>query len=261
MIWILDWLKERRISDRRSFPVSLESKNHGLHYHAVVRYRWRLNPHCLAPRPLAPDALARNLLREELTNVASKYRLLDRAAAADAMNCMLNQELWDHERRLRVEGRVRIRVPKPAREAALRRAEEEEALRSAHARETVELELLLDRLADPVLGPVWWVSRYADLQFATGDPKQKVNSVLDAFQRLQETLQSARTDQTSDEKLLVRRKIEEVFSVIEDKETLSLALQFMNHTLEHLGIHGMDGGAAGFNGSGRGLKQGRRAES
>lgn len=260
MIWILDWLKERRTSDRRSFPASLESKDHGLHYHAVVRYRWRLNSDPLAPRPLAPDALARHLLREELASVASKYRLLDRAAAADAMNSTLSHELWDHERRLRVEGRVRIRVPKSTREAALRRAEEEEALRSAHARETVELELLLDRLADPVLGPVWWVSRYADLQFATGDPKQKVDSVLDAFKQLHETLHAARVDQTSDEKLLVRRKIEEVFSVIEDKETLSLALQVMNRTMDYLGIHGMGSSAAGFNGSGHDLEQRRRAE-
>ncbi|MFC8871161.1 hypothetical protein ACFUAC_26485 [Streptomyces sp. NPDC057148] len=260
MIRILDWLKERRITDRRSFCASLESKDHGLRYHAIIRYRWWLNLESPAPRPLAPDALARHLLREELTGVASTYRLLDRAAAADAMNSALSQELWDHERRIRVEGRVRIRVPKPTREAATRRANEEEALRSAHARETVELELLLDRLADPVLGPVWWVSRYADLQFATGDPKQKVNSVLSAFEQLQETLHAARVNQISDEKLLVRQKIEEVFSVIDDKATLSLALQVMNRTMEHLGVHGMGGGAAGFNGSGRNLTQGPRAE-
>ncbi|GAA2230319.1 hypothetical protein GCM10010360_62260 [Streptomyces nogalater] len=193
--------------------------------------------------------------------MASTYRLLDRAAAADAMNSALSQELGDHGQRIRVEGRVRIRVPKPMREAAMRRAEEEEALRSAHARETVELELLLDRLTDPVLGPVWWVSRYADLQFATGDPKQKVDSVLGAFRQLQETLHAARIDQTSDEKLLVRRKIEEVFSVIEDKETLSLALQVMNRTLDHLGISRAAGGKPGLNGSGRDMVPGPSTES
>ncbi|ANZ17795.1 hypothetical protein SNOUR_22610 [Streptomyces noursei ATCC 11455] len=256
MILILDWLKERRISDRRSFSASLESKDRGLHYRAVIRYRWWLNPDSPAPRPLAPDEMARYLLREELTRVARTYRLLDRAAAADAMNSVLGQELSDHEQRLWVVGHVRIRVPKPTREAALRRAAEEEVLRSAHARETVELDLLLDRLTDPVLGPVWWVSRYADLQFATGDPKQKVVSVLGAFKELQKTLHAARIDQTSNEKLLVRRKIEEVFNVIEDKESLSLALQVMNRTLDHLGMHRPEVGQVGESGSVRNTQAG-----
>ncbi|MGW1074245.1 hypothetical protein [Streptomyces sp. NPDC002537] len=238
MIRIRDWLKERRIADRRSFSASLESKDHGLHYRAIIRYRWRLNLDSPAPRPLSPDALARHLLREELESVARTYPLLQPAAAEDAMNSVLSQELWDHEKRLRVEGRVRIRVSKPTRGAALQRTKGEMALRSAHARETVELDLLLERLTDPALGPVWWVSRYADLQFAAGDPKEKVKSVLCAFKQLQETLHTAKIDQTANEKLLVRRKIEEVFSVVEDEESLSLALQVMNRTLDHLGVNG-----------------------
>ncbi len=245
MIRILDWLKERRISDRRSFSASLESKDRGLHYRAVIRYRWWLNHDSPAPRPLAPDGMARYLLREELMRAARAYRVLDRAAAEDAMNSKLGQEISDHEQRLWVVGHVRIRVPKPTRETALRRAAEEEALRSAHARETVELDLLLDRLTDPALGPVWWVRRYADLQFATGDPETKVKSVLKAFKELQETLHVARIDQTSDEKLLVRRKIEEVFSIIEDEESLSLALQVMNRTLDHLGMNRPEVGEVG----------------
>ncbi|MCU7705101.1 hypothetical protein ACGILS_02380 [Streptomyces albidoflavus] len=238
MIRILDWLKERRISDRRSFSAYLESKDYGLRHRVMIRYRWRINLESPAPGPLAPDALARNLLREELGSVARTYPLLQSAAAEDAMNSVLNHELWDHEKRIRVEGRVRIRVSKPIRKEALQRIEGEMALRSAHARETVELSLLLDRLTDPALGPVWWVSRYADLQFAAGDPKEKVKSVLCAFKQLQETLHAAKIDQTADEKLLVRQKIEEVFSVVEDEESLSLALQVMNRTLDHLGVNG-----------------------
>ncbi|XUZ24608.1 hypothetical protein ACQVDT_06385 [Streptomyces sp. RMIT01] len=238
MIRIFNWLKERRIADRRSFSTFLESKDRGLHYRAVIRYRWRLNLESSAPRPLAPDALARYILREELEGVACAYPLLQPAAAEDAMNSVLSQVLWDNEKRLWVEGRVKIRVSKPVREVALNRAEGEMTLRSAHARETVELDLLLERLMDPALGPVWWVRRYADLQFAAGDPKEKVASVLSAFKQLQETLHTANIDQTAEEKLLVRRKIDEVFSVIEDEESLSLALQVMNRTLDHLGING-----------------------
>ncbi|QRV35994.1 hypothetical protein I6J42_19500 [Streptomyces californicus] len=231
-----------------------------MYFHATVHYRWRINAESSAPRPLAPDDLARHLLTAELEGVAGKYRLLHRDAARDAMNAELCQELWDAEQRIGVEASVHLRITKEDKQLAQQRAEEEAVLRSAHARQTVELELLLDRLTDQILGPVWWVSRYAELQFATGDPEKKVESFLRAFAVLQKTLHAASIDQISDEKLLVRRKIEEVFSVIEDKESLDLALQVMNRTLEHLGIHEVGDGTAGFNGSGYNFTQGTRAE-
>lgn len=230
--------KERRASDRRSFSASLESKDQGLCYRAVIRYRWSLNHDSSAPPPLLPDALARNILREELAGVAVRYRLLDCSAAQDAMNSLLSRELCDDEERIRTEAHVRLRLPKPTRRAALQRHEEEAALHSAHARESVRLDLLLDRLTDPALGPVWWLDRYADLQFAAGDPKAKVESMLDAFTQLQKALIIAKTDRIADERLLARRKIEEIFTVIEDGESLSLALQVMNRTLDHLGVRG-----------------------
>ncbi|MCC3774738.1 hypothetical protein [Streptomyces sp. UNOB3_S3] len=149
----------------------------------------------------------------------------------------------------------------PTRRIALQRAEEETALRSAYARESVKLELLLDRLTDTALGPVWWVNRYADLQFAAGDPEAKVQSVLGAFAELQKTLHTAKIDQTTDEKLLVRRKIEEVFSVIEDDESLSLALQVMNRTLDYLGVRSTGAGPTAVNGKESNPAPGWQSES
>ncbi|MFH8291244.1 hypothetical protein [Streptomyces sp. NPDC018059] len=248
---IFGWLKEWRKSGRRSFSVPLESRDRGLYYRALVRYEWRLNPDSTMPCPRDPGALVRDLLREELADVARNHRLLHSAIAEDAMNAVLCQTLWDDERRVQVEGSVRIRVAKQAKEAALCRAEEETALRTAYARETVELDLLLDRLSDPVLGPVWWVSRYADLQFAVGDPEKKVKSVLGAFGELQKNLYAARIDQITDEKRRVRRKIDEVFSVIEDEETLSLVLKVMNGTLERVGVRTIETGKIDLNESGR----------
>ncbi|MGQ4486801.1 hypothetical protein ACN6LM_003641 [Streptomyces sp. SAS_281] len=261
MIRILNWLKERRISDRRSFSASLESGDRGLHYDAVIRYRWWLNLDSLAPRPLLPDAMVRNLLREELGGVARSYRVLDRSAAQDAMNALLSRELWDGEGRVRTEAHVRLRIPKPTRRVALQRAEEETALRSSYARESVKLDLLLDRLTDPALGPVWWVNRYADLQLAAGDPKAKVESILGAFAELQKSLHAAKLDQATDEKILVRRKIEEVFKIIEDEESLSLVLQVMNRTLDHLGVRRAGTGEAAVNGKESTPAPGRRIES
>ncbi|MFF3491274.1 hypothetical protein ACFYWS_07980 [Streptomyces sp. NPDC002795] len=256
MIRVLGWRRGRRFFNRRSLSASLESKDRGLYFRATVHYRWRINGESSAPRPLAPDGLARHLLTAALEGVAGQYRMLDFGAAEDAMNTALCQEIWDAEQRIGVEAGVRLRITKADKQLAQQRAEEEVVLRSAHARQTVELELLFDRLTDQTLGPVWWVSRYAELQFATGDPEKKVESFLRAFAVLQKALHAAKVDQTSDEKLLVRSKIEEVFSVIEDKESLDLAVQVMNRTLEHLGI----GSTAGFNGSGRNLAQEPRAE-
>lgn len=248
MSWIFGWLKERRTSGRRSFSVPLESRDRGLYYSALIRYEWRLNPDSEAPRPRDPEALVRDLLREDLADVARNHRLLHSAIAEDAINAVLCQVLRDDEQRVQVEGSVRIRVPKQVKKAALRIAEEEAALRAAYARETVELDLLFDRLSDPVLGPVWWVKRYADLQFAAGDPEKKVKSVLRAFEELQEKLHAARIDQITDEKRRVRRKVDEVFRLIDDEETLSLVLKVMNGTLERVGV---EPGKADLNGSGR----------
>lgn len=234
---ILDWTKKRRTADRRSFSTSLESGDRGLYFHAVIRYRWRLNPESSAPQPLAPTSLVQHLLRERIAGVLCNYRILDKSAAKNAANSLLDRELVDDEHRVIIEGRVQLRIPRPAKSVALMRAAEETDLRTAYARETVELELLLDRLTDSSLGPVWWVSRYADLQFASGDADKKIRSTLAAFSELQKTLDTARINQTKDQRVFLRRKIDEVFSVIEDEQSLSLALQVMNRTLEHIGLH------------------------
>ncbi|MEV6038448.1 hypothetical protein AB0L65_45380 [Nonomuraea sp. NPDC052116] len=183
-----------------------------------------------------------------MADIARTCRILDRDAAQDAINAALGQGVQDDEHRVRIEAHVQLRVPKSEKTVALQRIDEETAIRTAHARETVELDLLLSRLTDPALGPVWWVTRYADLQFAAGDPEKKIKSVLAAFNELRNVLHSAEVDRTPDLQLLVRLKIHEVFSAIQDERSLLFAMELMNRILDHMGVRqyenttGLNGG-------------------
>lgn len=236
MIRVFPWVKQRRFAYRRSFSARLETKDRGLYYYAIVRYRWRLNSLASAPRLLTPDAFVRHLLAEVLVDLAKNYRLLDDDIAQNAMNATLSREMQDDEHRVCIEGRVQLRIRKSEKIIALQRIKDEAALRTAHARETVELDLLLGRLIDPSLGPIWWINKYADLQFSAGDPAEKMQSILTAFVQLRDMLNAAEIDQTTESQLLVRRKIHEVFSAIRDERTLRFALEVMNRTLDHMGL-------------------------
>lgn len=112
MIRVFPWLKERRTIYRRSFSTFLESKDRGLHYDATVRYRWTLNKAAQGPRMLAPDALVRHLLRENLADIAHKYRILDKDAAQNAMNALLGQGVQDDEKRVHIDAYVELRISK-----------------------------------------------------------------------------------------------------------------------------------------------------
>ncbi|WP_405396243.1 hypothetical protein [Microbispora hainanensis] len=129
-----------------------------MHYDATVRYRWTLNKAAQGPRMLAPDALVRHLLRENLADIAHKYRILDKDAAQNAMNALLGQGVQDDEKRVHIDAYVELRISKSEKAAAVQRLNEETKLRTAHARETIELDLMLNRLTDPSLGPVWWLA-------------------------------------------------------------------------------------------------------
>lgn len=235
------WLNRFRLSHRSSFTASLETGDFDLRYGALFRYSWRLNPDSRGAQPIAPNALARHVLREIGSAEAIRYRLFDCERAEDAINALLCDELSDPEDRILIEGSVRLAVPKSARAIMEDRMAEEVEIRSVFARETIQLELLLDRLTDPSIGPVWWVNRYADIQFATGDPKAKVTSVLEAFAELRRVLDAASANKTADPQLRVRRKLDEIFTVIEDPQALSLALDLMNRFLHQMGVQRTSG--------------------
>ncbi len=115
--------------------------------------------------------------------------------------------------------------------AAGRREEAAREQRIAEAAETARLELLRERLLDRRLGPVWWVDRYADLQFATGDPATKTASVLTAFDRLAVALRRDEVRNTEGqgvEVAVLRARAGELLAALEDPSTRERA----GHLLE-----------------------------
>ncbi|MEV0278525.1 hypothetical protein AB0I22_19380 [Streptomyces sp. NPDC050610] len=206
-----------------------------MYFQVVVHYSWRLTPDSEKPL-LHPDAVARSLLYDAVTAVAGKYRVRQASSASDAMNRILADPVRE-DSRLLVEGEARVRVPRSVRAAAKVRAREEERLRLAQHRETVRLGLLTERLVDPRLGPVWWVDRYADLQFAAGDPEAKVTSVLAALQALQQTIRAAESESLPEERVRIRRKLDELFHSFDDPQTFTLAMQVVDRAIQSIGLN------------------------
>lgn len=226
--------RSRRVP-RPSLSTQVESADRGLHFEVVVRYSWRLSPDSEKPL-LHPDAVARSLLHDAVTTVAGKYRVCQASSASDAMNRILAEPVRE-DSRLIVEGKATVHVPRAIRAAAKVRAREEEFLRLAQHRETVRLELLAERLSDARLGPVWWVDRYADLQFAAGDPQAKVASVLAALQNLQQTIQAAESESLTEERSRIRRKVDELFHSFDDPQTFTLAMQVVDRAIQSIGLN------------------------
>ncbi|MFH9405154.1 hypothetical protein ACH4JS_36140 [Streptomyces sp. NPDC017638] len=223
--------------------MSLESKDIGLHYQAVIRYRWWIDSETPAALPTDLDALVRRTLSEQIAKIATEHKISDRVSAQKAMNDVIGRRLRDVKNRLSFEGRVRLVVPRFIRKVARRRFAEETELRSVHARQTVELELLLERMTDKTLGPVWWVNQYADIGSEVEDPQKHINR-LAAFRSLQKALDDAKSRKLADEHALVRGKIDEIFNALQDEQSLALALQVMNRMLDHLGAREDGSGSA-----------------
>lgn len=228
------WFRKLRFDYRSSFRTSLEARDIDLRFRAYFRYTWRPNPKSDSPPPITPDSLARHLIREIASAETVKYRVLDQDRAEDAINALLCEEISDHANRLFVRGHTRLSISKATRRTAQERSSREAAIFSEFAKEDAELGLLLRRLIDPALGPVWWISRYSNLQLATGDPKDKVKSALEAFAILRRALNTASVDRLTEPQLLVRRRIDEVFKEIEDPESLSIALDIVNSLLNQI---------------------------
>ncbi|WP_088999644.1 hypothetical protein [Micromonospora echinofusca] len=232
---IATWIKELSSFRYSSFSMYPETLDQGLHYDVRLRYSWRPNPDCLRDQPRMPDPLARHILRETVRRIAGQYRLFEHGRAEDAVNAELCRDVCDAEARILISGSGRISVSRAARRAMRRRTAEEDALHTAFARETVQLRMLQRRLTDPALGLVWWVDRYADLQFAAGDPKAKVTSIVAAFQTLRETLDDA-DDGDAEPRVQIRRAVEEILAGVEDPDTLVLAMEMLHRTLRQAGL-------------------------
>lgn len=129
--------------------------------------------------------------------------------AETAGNRVLSEEICD-DQRLRVTGRVTVVVAEDTLLAARRRSEAAEQHRVEEAAHVSRLEVLRDLLLDGGLGLVWWIDRYADLQFSAGDPKTKTESVIGAFRLVTDALHADTTFSQHDKNALMRARVEEL---------------------------------------------------
>lgn len=199
------------------FVTRLESADHGLYFEARITYSWQRLPE--QGSLLYGDEVARSLLRDLASDICANYPVLLNREAQDAVNAELGQPVCD-DPRLKVTGGVRLSVADHTVAIAQRRVEAAEKQRLAAVAETARLELLRERLLDQHLGPVWWVDHYADLQFATGDPKQKTQSVLDAFELITDVLRRTGPKRRGDDEMAaLRARASELLATLEDPAT------------------------------------------
>ncbi|MGO4747158.1 hypothetical protein AB4212_00680 [Streptomyces sp. 2MCAF27] len=153
--------------------------------------------------------------------------------AETAVNRILSEEIRD-DQRLCVTGQVTVVVLEDMLRAARRRCEAAERCRAEEAVHVARLEVLRDLLLDRGLGLVWWIDRYADLQFSAGDPKTKTESVLDAFRLVFDALRTDATFRQRDANALIRARVEELLGAIQDPDTRKRAMDLLETILSFL---------------------------
>ncbi|MFD0032111.1 hypothetical protein ACFVJK_28300 [Streptomyces sp. NPDC127172] len=214
-----------------TFPTRLESADRGLYFSASFTYEWHLVPDT-APL-LHGNAVAQTLLRDVAAPTAERYDVLADDAAQAAINSDLSHEIRT-DPRLVVSGHVTLSVTEVMSAAARQRHHAAEQLRTQEALTTAQLEILRERLLDRGLGLVWWVDRYADLQFAAGDPADKAASVVKAFTALTDALRAQRFLALPDERSVIRARVEELLSCLEDPVTGKRAADLLEEIVRTL---------------------------
>lgn len=216
----------------RTFSAQLPSADHGLYFDVRFAYDWAPEPSPQAPL-LHGDAVARSLLTDHATKALCTYPVLMADTAETAVNRVLSEEIRDDER-LRVTGRCTVVVGEDTLLAARRRSEAAERHRVEGAAHVARLEVLRDLLLDGGLGLVWWIDRYADLQFSAGDPKAKTESVIGAFQLVTDALHADAALGRHDENALLRARVEELLGAFHDPSTRSRAMDLLETVLDLL---------------------------
>ncbi|MEE1796420.1 hypothetical protein PUR28_37525 [Streptomyces sp. BE308] len=213
----------------RHFTTRLRSADHGLLIEARFVYDWQ---------PLDPpggvilhgDAVARSMLTDLAAASAAVYPVLLADTAEAAINRELSHEIRT-DPRLSVSGLVTLAVSEDTLLAATRRTVAAEHEHVREASRTTRLEALRRLLLDEKLGLVWWIDRYADLQFAAGDPSAKIASVITAFQLATDALRIDVAGNQPDDRTVVRARFEEILAVLDDPQTTRRAADLLEHIL------------------------------
>ncbi|WP_262698684.1 MULTISPECIES: hypothetical protein [Streptomyces] len=199
-----------------------------------MRFYYDWTPMASQQAPLLHgDAVARSLLTDHATKVLCGHPILMADTAETAVNRILSEEIRD-DQRLCVAGGVTVVVTEDTLLAACRRNEAAERHRVEKAAHVARLEVLRDLLLDGGLGLVWWIDRYADLQFAAGDPKSKTESVLGAFRLVSDALHADAAFIQGDENALMRARVEELLDAFRNPDTRMRAMDLLETVLSLL---------------------------
>lgn len=198
------------------FPTLLESADRGLCFDARFKYEW--NPVAGTGPLLHGDAVAQTLIGSAAVAVTKRYGIFSVGAAQAAVNSALSREI-SVDPRLLVTGVAALSITEETAAAARGRRQAVERLQAEEAVTTEQLEILRERLLDHRLGLAWWIDHYADLQFAAGDPAAKAEAVVSAFETLTRALRADRADAVPDEKSMIRARVEELLTTLEDPAT------------------------------------------
>ncbi|MFF1688625.1 MULTISPECIES: hypothetical protein [unclassified Streptomyces] len=206
------------------FLTRLESADRGLCFEARFTYEWQ--PVAGTGPLLHGDAVAQTLMGGAAAAVARGYEIFSLGAAQAAVNASLSREI-SADPRLLVTGLADLTITEETAAAARGRRQAVEHLRAEEAVTTEQLEILRERLLDHRLGLAWWIHRYADLQFAAGDPAAKAEAVVSAFETLTRAMRADRADALPDGKSMIRARVEELLTALEDPATAQRAADLL----------------------------------
>jgi hypothetical protein len=220
------------------FSARLSSADHGLFFEAHFRYDWK-SVSSQEGLIFHGDAVARTLLREKAAALTADYPVLSADAAESAVNRALSEGIRA-DPRITVTGHITLAVSEHTLRTATHRAEAAESEYLREASRTARLEMLRAIMLDQGLGLVWWVDRYADLQFAAGDPRAKAESVIAAFRLVTEALRSDTARSQPDENAIIRARVEEILLALSDPQTSKRAADLLETILHTLAPHKVD---------------------
>ncbi|MGP4112123.1 hypothetical protein ACTWP5_14555 [Streptomyces sp. 4N509B] len=138
---------------------------------------------------------------------------------ADDAEAAINRDLSEPLRsdpRLVVNGSVSLTITDDSRIVADERIRAAQREQQAMAGLISHLEGLRELLLDRHLGIVWWIERYADCQFAVGDPAAKTASLLRTFRMITGALAADQERSQSDVNAVIKARVAELLAALDD---------------------------------------------
>ncbi|MCY9784203.1 hypothetical protein KIK06_09890 [Nocardiopsis sp. EMB25] len=214
----------------RTCSARVESADSGLYFDAHLSYGWTVTDGA-EQRILHPDEVARSLLVGAVRAATAKHPVLHFQEAEWAANAELSDEI-DDGGRITVSGRVRLGIPAATEARARARYRASEQVRLEEEEQTARLEVLRERVLSQGLGLVWWLDRHQGPE-GGASPKQWVGELIDSYQELASALRRDLLSPETEERALLRARVEEALTLAEDPET---AKRFAYYLEEYMSL-------------------------